>query len=243
MEILDRTPRPFFAFLLTLSNHHAFDLPADAGQAFRDLGGLREGGILRTAREGFLSMKYARKMTNTIHYTDEAVGLFFELASRRPWFADTLFVITGDHGLPVAPEDPLTDAFEYMETRHTIPLILLGPGIAAGRTDPRVVSHLDLYPFLLRRLGLEAANPGVGVDPSEDWTVRPRPALVLNDDGWTLAVDERGLLMAKYGREGGRPRRLETRLKGPEPRADLASFLDLYMEGYPWLVEQRRIAP
>jgi hypothetical protein len=243
VEVLGRTRPPFFAFILTLSNHHAFDLPADAGPAFYEPGGIREGGILRTAREGLLSLNYARKMTNTVHYTDEALGLFLELAAQEPWFADTLVVVTGDHGLPVAPEEPLADAFEYMETRHTVPLVVAGPGIGAGRTDPRVLSHLDLYPLLLRLLGAEVPNPGVGLDPGGAWTERPRPALVLNDDGWALAVDDGGLLMAKYTRDGGRPRRLETRVRGGGARPDLVAFLTLYMEGYPWLLEQRRLAP
>lgn len=33
-----------------------------------------------------------------VKYTDWAIGHFIDQARKKPWFADTLFVITADHG-------------------------------------------------------------------------------------------------------------------------------------------------
>ncbi len=69
------TAAPFFAHVMTVSNHRPLHLPGRPDSDSNDAK-LRSGGVM---------------------YTDYALGRFFEEASRQPWFDNTVFVITADH--------------------------------------------------------------------------------------------------------------------------------------------------
>src|SRR5690606_12105234 len=73
--------RPFFALVLSTSNHTPFDYPRgkiEPDAAFP-----------------------ADSAENAIKYTDYALGRFFESAKVSPYFANTLFLVVADHGTRV----------------------------------------------------------------------------------------------------------------------------------------------
>lgn len=128
--------RPFFAVLLTSSNHEPFEIP--------------EGRI-----ELYNEPVYSRE--NAIKYADHAIGRLFDLARQEAYFADTVFLVVADHdarvkGKPLVPVE-----------RFRIPGLLVGPGIAPGPYS-RVASQIDLVPTLLGLLGIEASVPTPGRD-------------------------------------------------------------------------------
>ena len=67
---------PFMTSVFTASSHHPYNVPAEYQGRFP---------------EGKLPMH------KCIGYTDYALRRFFESASKQPWFANTLFVLTADH--------------------------------------------------------------------------------------------------------------------------------------------------
>src|SRR5262249_48568872 len=110
-ELFERVDRelgaargPFFATVLTLSNHTPFDLP-------RPL----------PSPETTAAGRYHDRM-NGIRYADWSIGHFFELARQRPWFANTLFVLVADHGFSIPPV--LTD---LNVLRFHVPLLFYAP--------------------------------------------------------------------------------------------------------------------
>ena len=131
-----RTPRdrPFFALLLTSSNHEPFEIPA--------------GRI-----EPYDQPLYSR--ANAIKYADYALGRFFDMARKEDYFANTVFLIVGDHdarvfGAPLVP----------VEHFH-VPAVVIGPGVPVGNYD-RLSSQIDLAPTLLDFLGIDAETPMPG---------------------------------------------------------------------------------
>jgi len=127
--------KPFFAHLMTTSNHRPYTFPAGRGPWPQ---GERE---------------------SAVAYTDWAVGDFLRRASTHAWFKDTLFVITADHcassgGIASLP------AFRYR-----IPLWIYAPGgqVAAGRHD-RMTSQIDIAPTILGLLGMDYYSQFYGVD-------------------------------------------------------------------------------
>jgi phosphoglycerol transferase MdoB-like AlkP superfamily enzyme len=72
--------KPFFAHVMTTSNHRPYTYPA--GRIDIPSG---------TGREG------------AVKYTDWAIGRFLEEARSRPWFDDTVFVIVADHCAAAGP--------------------------------------------------------------------------------------------------------------------------------------------
>jgi phosphoglycerol transferase MdoB-like AlkP superfamily enzyme len=70
-----KTGKPFFAHIMTVSNHRPYLYP-DGKIDIPSSKKCREGGV---------------------KYTDYAIGKFFEMAKKQPWFNNTIFIITADH--------------------------------------------------------------------------------------------------------------------------------------------------
>jgi phosphoglycerol transferase MdoB-like AlkP superfamily enzyme len=137
--------KPFFAHLMTTSNHRPYTFPAGRGpwpQGKRD---------------------------SAVAYTDWAIGDFLRRASGKPWFRNTLFVITADHCASSAGIAALP-AFRYR-----IPLWFYAPGgqVAAGRVERRV-SQIDIAPTLLGLLGMDYDSRFYGVDVLQQPSGRER---------------------------------------------------------------------
>jgi phosphoglycerol transferase MdoB-like AlkP superfamily enzyme len=117
--------KPFFAHIMTTSNHRPFTYPD--GRVDKPSPGGREG---------------------SVKYTDYAIGRFIEDAKAKPWFNDTLFIIVADHCASAAGKTSLP-----VEGFH-IPLILYAPALLRPGVDPRVCSQMDVPPTVLDLLGV-----------------------------------------------------------------------------------------
>lgn len=117
---------PFFAHIMTVSNHRPFTYPAGKIPIPNDSKS-RAGGVM---------------------YTDYALGRFLEEARRQPWFSNTVFLITADHCASSAgrTEIPLD--------KYHIPAVIYAPGLIEPGTVDRTVSQIDLMPTLFWLLGM-----------------------------------------------------------------------------------------
>ncbi|MBK9290380.1 MAG: sulfatase-like hydrolase/transferase [Bacteroidetes bacterium] len=130
---LNQFRQPFFSVVFTLSSHSPFDFPGPRPIAWPQL---------------------ERNHVNGAHYTDAAIGRFFEIARTQPWFGNTLFILVADHSKSTYRNHPL-ETFEY----HKIPLLLLGPALAdslRGRQTDVLFTNSDIPATLLKQLGLDA---------------------------------------------------------------------------------------
>ena len=126
--------RPFFAHVMTTSNHRPYTFPAGRGPWPQ---GKRE---------------------SAVAYTDWAIGDFIKRSRSKPWFANTVFVITADHCASSAGKAALP------VFRYHIPMWIYSPGhVAPGRVD-RMVSQIDIPPTLLGVLGMDYISRFYGVD-------------------------------------------------------------------------------
>lgn len=117
--------QPFFAHVMTTSNHRPYTYP-DGRIDIPSPGG----------REG------------AVKYTDYAIGKFIRDAQRKPWFKDTLFVILADHCASVAGKTKLP-----VENYH-IPLIFYAPALLKPAHYSALVSQVDIAPTLIEVLGM-----------------------------------------------------------------------------------------
>jgi phosphoglycerol transferase MdoB-like AlkP superfamily enzyme len=121
-----------------------------------------------------------------VKYTDYAVGKFLRDARSHPWFANTLFVVTADHGASArgTSQIPLL--------KYRVPVFMYSPGhVKPGRFD-RLMSQIDIAPTVLGLLDMGYASKFYGHDvfrtpPSGD------RALVANYQ--TLGYMKDGLLV------------------------------------------------
>lgn len=119
-----RQGRPFYQFILTTSNHRPFTYP-----------------------EGRVSQPSGSGRTGAVAYTDYALGVFFREAAKRPWFRNTVFVISGDHTSSAAGHTDLPPA------RYHIPGIIYCPGQIAPAEVDTLCSQADMAPTLFDLLG------------------------------------------------------------------------------------------
>ena len=119
--------KPFFAHVMTVSNHRPFTYPAGKIRIPND-SKTRAGGVL---------------------YTDYALGQFLAEASKQPWFDNTIFLITADHCASSAgrTEIPLH--------KYHIPALIFAPGFVAPHEVGGIVSQIDLMPTLLSLLNMD----------------------------------------------------------------------------------------
>lgn len=68
----------------------------------------------------------------------------------------TLVAITGDHGESLFDDGTLSHMGRLSEIQTRVPLVLAGPGVAAGRVVREPTSHVDVLPMLLGRLAPQA---------------------------------------------------------------------------------------
>ena len=128
--------RPFFALMLSTTNHDPFEYPPGRIEPYEQPDFTRH---------------------NAMKYADYAIGKFFEMARAAPYFERTIFVVLADHDARVYGAD-------FVPVRHfRIPGVILGPGVPVRR-DARVTSQLDLGPTLLNLLGIADEHPMTGRD-------------------------------------------------------------------------------
>ena len=93
-----------------------------------------------------------------VKYTDWALGDFLARAATKPWFDDTVFVITADHcssswGRSAIPMN-----------RYHIPLLIYSPKhIEPARVD-RLMAQIDIPPTLLGLLDFSYTSQFYGYD-------------------------------------------------------------------------------
>ncbi|HAT71382.1 MAG TPA: sulfatase [Elusimicrobia bacterium] len=113
--------KPFFYMVMTTTNHRPFTYP--------------EGKIdippLAMSRKGALK------------YSDHAIGEFLASASKKPWFKDTVFVITADHCANSAGKS------EIPVRNYHIPLLIYSPAHVKPGAVETLCAQADLAPTVL----------------------------------------------------------------------------------------------
>jgi len=94
-----------------------------------------------------------------VRAADERVGSVIDLLKARGMWADTLFIVTADHGEELYDHGGWQHDQSVYEELVRVPLIIRVPGdtVAPHRVD-RVVSLVDLVPTLADRLGFGASG-------------------------------------------------------------------------------------
>ena len=126
--------RPFFASLLTITNHPPYVLP------------------------DYFTPRTDVPEKQVVEYADWAVKQLMDAAAKEPWFDNTLFVFLGDHGKMVGQAD-----CELPESYNHVPFFIYGKDIAAEER-PDWAGQIDLTPTLLGMLGIDYVQNNFGVD-------------------------------------------------------------------------------
>jgi phosphoglycerol transferase MdoB-like AlkP superfamily enzyme len=135
---LNRTRHPFFATILTASNHGPYEIPQDIN----------------------FSSRFTDIKSQLIEYCDWSIGQFLESCRKEPWFDSTVFIFTGDHGGLVGDMDM------YL-TYHHVPLIIYAPEIISPEINPNLGGQIDIFPLAMSLLNRSFSNNSFGIDISK----------------------------------------------------------------------------
>lgn len=134
MDTIHAQGKPFFLHIMTTSNHRPFTFPAGR---VKQRNGTREGAIA---------------------YTDWSIADFIKRTQARPYFKDTVFVITADHDAASAGKTSVPI------NRYHIPLWIYAPAHIAPQRVHRLISQVDIAPTLLGLLHFSYRSRFFGYD-------------------------------------------------------------------------------
>jgi len=135
MDKLNQTGKPFFTAIMTGSDHGPFVIPK------------------------YFRPKHSDPMLGVVEYVDWSVRRFLNMASKKPWFDNTIFVFLADHGtsLDKRYDMPLS----YLHS----PLIFYAPKLlGAPQTKTQLGSQVDVFPTIMGLLKLPYVNNTFGID-------------------------------------------------------------------------------
>jgi phosphoglycerol transferase MdoB-like AlkP superfamily enzyme len=143
-----KTNQPFFAHIMTVSNHRPFLYP-----------------------ENKINISPKKKSRDGgVKYTDYAIKQFLEKASQKPWFSNTIFVITADHCASSAGESSIP-----IDNYH-IPCLIFAPNFIKPQKVKTLCSQIDIMPTVFSLLHFSYTSHFYGQDVF-DKDYKPRAVL------------------------------------------------------------------
>ncbi|MGS0527761.1 LTA synthase family protein [Zobellia nedashkovskayae] len=100
-QVLSEKQQPFFSTIFTVSSHAPYQVPEKYEGKFP---------------KGDLDIHQC------VGYTDYALKQFFKTIENEPWYQNTVFVITADHGNQIYYE-----AYQKTANRYAVPILILIP--------------------------------------------------------------------------------------------------------------------
>ncbi|PYZ91625.1 hypothetical protein CR194_18505 [Salipaludibacillus keqinensis] len=150
MEYIREIPEPFYATMLTLTNHFPYELDPEDHY------------IKPYDSESDIVNRYFP----TVRYTDEAMRILFDEMKEAGLYENTMFVLYGDHyGIAESHYEDLSDYLGYEVTDDEsvkldrVPVIIHIPGMEEeAKIFDTVGGHIDVMPTLINLLGLPEEN-------------------------------------------------------------------------------------
>ena len=152
-EKLNSFQQPFLASIFSISSHHPFKVPEKYKDKFR---------------------KGPAPIVEVIGYTDFALKEFFTEISDKPWFRNTLFVITADH-----TNESIHKEFQNNFGSYSIPIVFYRPGSDLKGMKKRIAQQIDIMPTILNYLNYDSDYIAFGNDLLDD----SRESFAFNTNG------------------------------------------------------------
>ncbi|MBE1553752.1 LTA synthase family protein [Sporosarcina limicola] len=145
VDLMKEMPQPFASRVITLTNHHPFDLD----------------------EEDMLIPQYTsnsntlNKYFQTVRYMDEAVKVFFDDLKEKGLYDNSIIIMYGDHyGISENHNKAMSMYLDKEITPYDnailqkVPLFVHIPGYGKGKEMDELAGQLDLRPTILHLLGI-----------------------------------------------------------------------------------------
>lgn len=166
LDSLEASGRPFFATILTVSNHRPYTYP-----------------------EGRIT-DMAQTRNNAVKYADWALGYFFREAKSHKFYENTIFVVMGDHGARVSGSQL------FPMSSYRVPVLMIQPeGKGQGERCSTLGCSMDIAPTVMGRLGGDYRSVFFGYDVLRQNPQQGRAIMQHNHDVALLDSDNRMVVL------------------------------------------------
>ncbi len=128
-KILDKKSEPFLSTVFTVTSHDPYIIPKKY--------------------EGFFDKGFV-PMHQVVGYTDFALKKFFNEAENEPWFDNTIFIFTADHG-----NQTHYPYYEKIINRFANPLMIYWPKKKLKGVSSVLGQHMDIFPTVADLIGYD----------------------------------------------------------------------------------------
>lgn len=140
--------QPFYSFLITLSSHHPFSLPASVQELdMGDLAGTTFGDYIES-----------------LHYVDAALGEMEQKMKDDGLWDNTILMFYGDHDNSLKEKEPMEEFLgrslsdlDMEQIMNQVPMLVHLPDDSHAGTYDEPVGQLDMTPSILHLLGINAS--------------------------------------------------------------------------------------
>ena len=157
-----RRKRPFLLEVATFAPHSPYvPAPEDAGR-FADVAAPRTAAFdradtldgpawlkayppLSASQEATIDEDF-RKRVESVQAVDRMIGALEASVAKAGKTNDTYFVFSSDNGLHMGEHRMMPGKMTAFDTDIRVPLVVVGPGIAPGRTISQLAENIDLCP-------------------------------------------------------------------------------------------------
>jgi len=150
VDYLKKSPTKSLSYILTLTSHFSFEMPKNEQTL-----------TLKEDKYSALTANYLE----AIHYTDRALGTFFEKLKVAGLYDDSIIVLYGDHK---AKYDAFTADGVTIDPNTVngkkVPLIIKFPRETTGDKSNSPSTLLDIMPTVLNLVGAKPTSPMFGRD-------------------------------------------------------------------------------
>jgi len=156
-KVLKQEEGPFFAVIQTADNHRPYTIPEEDREAFHPV----TMPIDSLRKYGFGS----NEEMNAFRYTDFGYRTFIAAASKEKYFANTIFLFVGDHGIPgdAGALFPRVWTDQRLTAEH-VPLLIWSPVLRHPQRMSNICSQVDVLPTLAGLCALPYLNTTLGRD-------------------------------------------------------------------------------
>ncbi|MDF2556878.1 MAG: polyglycerolphosphate lipoteichoic acid synthase LtaS [Bacillales bacterium] len=153
VTIMKKLPQPFFAKMITLSNHFPFGM--DEGDTDFPVPELTDDSVVN-------------QYFQSVHYLDDALKQFFDNLKANGLYDNSIIVMYGDHyGISSNHDEAMAKVigkeegeemtpFDEIQLQRTV-FMIHAPGIKAG-VNHNYAGEVDIRPTILHLLGIDTKN-------------------------------------------------------------------------------------
>jgi len=141
-DVKDRPNLRRVDVMLTLAMHDPFNVPNQ--EYYNQKFGERLKSLDLSDKQKTFNHQYDKQFASILYF-DESLRYFINEFSKLSSFANTIFIITGDHRMPEIPISTQLDRFH-------VPLVIYSPLLKKAEKFPSIVTHFDLTPSLIAML-------------------------------------------------------------------------------------------